>query len=248
MEILKRTFGFFWALWAGFWFMVVVIIFTLVYAVILGIFGKKYSMKCVWINCHYLSPFLLAVSLIRLKVFGRERVDPKRTYVFVANHLSQIDIISCTAVLPQPIRFLAKAEIKKIPFFGYMVKMLGIFVDRKSKESREKSVRYMVNELAQGNSLFIYPEGTRNRTDQPLKEFKDGAFRVAIDAQVPIVVQTLVGTKELNDPKGLQLYPGKVQVYFGEPIETKGMTLDDLETLKARVRDEMMSHLISPAA
>ena len=243
MHILKRIFGFFWALWAGFWFMVVVIIFTPAYAIVLGIFGKKYSMKCVWVNCHYLSPFLLAMSLIRIKVHGKERIKPDKTYVFVANHLSQIDIISGTAVLPQPIRFLAKAEIKKIPFFGYMVKMLGIFVDRKSKESREKSVRYMVNELAQGNSLFLYPEGTRNRTDQPLKEFKDGAFRVAIDAQVPIAVQTLVGTKELNDPRGLQLYPGTVEVYFGEPIETKGMTLDDLPALKARVIAEMMSHL-----
>jgi len=243
MHILKRIFGFFWALWAGFWFMVVVIIFTPAYAIVLGIFGKKYSMKCVWVNCHYLSPFLLAMSLIRIKVHGNERIKPDKTYVFVANHLSQIDIISGTAVLPQPIRFLAKAEIKKIPFFGYMVKMLGIFVDRKSKESREKSVRYMVNELAQGNSLFLYPEGTRNRTDQPLKEFKDGAFRVAIDAQVPIAVQTLVGTKELNDPRGLQLYPGTVEVYFGEPIETRGMTLDDLPALKARVIAEMMSHL-----
>ena len=243
MHILKRIFGFFWALWAGFWFMVVVIIFTPAYAIVLGIFGKKYSMKCGWVNCHYLSPFLLAMSLIRIKVHGKERIKPDKTYVFVANHLSQIDIISGTAVLPQPIRFLAKAEIKKIPFFGYMVKMLGIFVDRKSKESREKSVRYMVNELAQGNSLFLYPEGTRNRTDQPLKEFKDGAFRVAIDAQVPIAVQTLVGTKELNDPRGLQLYPGTVEVYFGEPIETKGMTLDDLPALKARVIAEMMSHL-----
>ena len=163
--------------------------------------------------------------------------------MFVANHASQVDIIASASAMPQPIRFLAKAEIKHIPVFGYMVKMLAIMVDRKSKESREKSVQYMVDELKKGNSLFIYPEGTRNRTDQPLKEFKDGAFRVAILAGVPIVVQTLVGAKEVNDPEGLQLYPGKVDVYFSEPFETKNMTVNDVPVLKERVKAEMLKHL-----
>ena len=243
MHIAKRIFGFFWALWTGFWFMVVVIIFTPLFAVFLGIYGRKYSMKCVWINTHFLSPFLIAVSLIRLRVFGKEKVDKNATYVFVANHASQVDIIASASAMPQPIRFLAKAEIKHIPVFGYMVKMLAIMVDRKSKESREKSVQYMVDELHKGNSLFIYPEGTRNRTDQPLKEFKDGAFRVAVLAGVPIVVQTLVGAKKVNDPKGLQLYPGKVDVYFSDPIETKNMTVDDVPALKERVMMEMLGHL-----
>lgn len=244
MNILKRTFGFCWAMWTGFWFMLVILFFTPVYAIVLGIFGKKYSMKCVWINCHYLSPFLMHVSLIRYKVFGKEKIDTGRSYVFVANHLSMVDIIASASAVPVPIRFLAKIETKKIPVFGYMVKMLAIMVDRQSKESREKSVMYMIEELKKGNSLFLYPEGTRNRTDQPLKEFKDGAFRVAILAQVPIAVQTLIGTKKVNDPQGLiQLYPGKVEIYFGEPVETKGMTMDDLPALKEKVRAEMMSHL-----
>ena len=186
----------------------------------------------------------MAVSLIRLRVFGKEKVDKNATYVFVANHASQVDIIASASAMPQPIRFLAKAEIKHIPVFGYMVKMLAIMVDRKSKESREKSVQYMVDELKKGNSLFIYPEGTRNRTDQPLKEFKDGAFRVAILAGVPIVVQTLIGAKEVNDPRGLQLYPGKVDVYFSDPIETKNMTVDDVPLLKERVKAEMLKHLV----
>lgn len=224
--------------------MLVVSVFTVIYAVIFGIFGKKYSMACVWINCHYLSPFLLAVCLIRLKVHGKEKLDANRSYVYVANHLSQVDILTTASAVPQPIRFLAKAEIKKIPFFGYMTKMLAIMVDRKSKESREKSVRYMVDELGKGHSLFLYPEGTRNRTDKPLKEFKDGAFRVAIMAQVPIAVQTLLGTKEVNNPHGIQLFPGTVEVYYGNPIETKGMALDDVPRLSEMVRQEMLSHLV----
>src|SRR5579859_2672566 len=107
MNLLKRIFAFIWAVWGAFWFMVVVIIFTPIYAVVLGVFGKKYSVICVWINVHYLCPFLLTLWGIRLKVHGRENLDKKGTYVFVANHLTQVDIVAGAAAMPQPIRFLA---------------------------------------------------------------------------------------------------------------------------------------------
>ena len=245
MTIIKRIFGFIWALWGACWFMLVIGILTPVYAIILLVFGKKYSMLCVWINVHYAAPFILTMMGIRVKVFGVEKLNAKGTYVFVANHISQVDILATAAAMPHPIRFLAKSEIKKIPMFGYMTKMLAIMVDRKSKESREKSVKYMVEELNQHHSLFLYPEGTRNRTEQPVKEFKDGAFRVAIMAQIPIAVQTLVGTKKVNDPHGIQLYPGLVKVYFSDPIDTKGMTLEDVPALKEKVKAEMMKHLLN---
>jgi len=163
--------------------------------------------------------------------------------VYVANHNSQIDIMACASAVPNPIRFLAKAETKYIPFFGFMVKMLGIVVDRQSKESREKSYQQMADALLKGESLFLYPEGTRNRTKEKLKEFKDGAFRVAIMAQVPIAVQTLTGAREVNPPEGLQLYPGTVEVHWSEPIETQGMTMADVSLLKEKVRNEMLKRL-----
>ncbi len=243
MQLLKRIFGFIWAIWGAFWFIAVVSIFTLIYAVVLGIGGRKYSLNCVWINCHYLSPFLLAMCGIHLKIYGTEKIDKSKTYVFVGNHLSQIDILATAASVPKPIRFLAKMETKYIPFFGFMVKMLAIMVDRKSKESREKSYLYMAAAIAKGECVFLYPEGTRNRTSQKLKEFKDGAFKVAIMAQVPIAVQTLVGTREVNSPEGLQLYPGRVEVHWSAPIETRGMTLEDVPALKESVRLEMLKHL-----
>jgi 1-acyl-sn-glycerol-3-phosphate acyltransferase len=243
MQFISSILKFIWAVWGAFWFMVVVIIFTPLYAFIFAVFGRKYVMDCVWINCHYLAPFLLFMWGIRLKVYGRERLNPKGTYVYASNHLSQADTIVSAAALPQPIKFLAKSEIKYVPFFGYMTKMLAIMVDRKSKESRDKSMIYLVEELKKGNSVFLYPEGTRNRTGAPLKEFKDGAFKAAIMGQVPIVPLTLLGTLEANNPKGLQLKPGLVKAYFGEPINTKGMTLDNIEKLKEMVRGEMLKYL-----
>ena len=245
MNILKQVFSFFWALCGCFWFMAVVIPFTILYAILFLFTGKKYVRECIWINCHYLCPFLLKMYLIRLEVFGKEKIDPKKTYVIVANHLSQVDILVTAASVPHPVRFLAKAEIKYIPFFGYMTKMLAIMVDRKNKESREKSLRYMVADLHKGNSIFLYPEGTRNRTSHPLKEFKDGAFKIAIAAQIPIAVQTIVGAKKVNNPNGLQLFPGKIKVHWSEPIKTKGMTLDDMPALIEKVRGEMKKHLLS---
>jgi 1-acyl-sn-glycerol-3-phosphate acyltransferase len=243
MEAIKYIFRTLWACWLAFWFLLVVFIFTPIYGVILGIFGRKYAINLVWINCHYLSPFLLAMGFVRYRVHGKERIDPKATYVHVANHTSALDILLTAAAMPQPMKFLAKMEIKKIPMFGYMTQMLAIMVDRKNEESRKKSLLYMVQELKQGNSILLYPEGTRNRTDNPLKEFKDGAFRTAIMAQVPIAVQTIVGAKELNPPQGLQLSPGTVDIYWGKPIPTTGMTIDDVERLKEIVRQEMLSHL-----
>jgi 1-acyl-sn-glycerol-3-phosphate acyltransferase len=102
----------------------------------------------------------------------------------------------------------------------------------------------MLVALKQGESLFLYPEGTRNRTGQPLKEFKDGAFRAAILAQVPIVVQTLVNPRELNNPDGIHLQPGRLDLHFSAPIDTRGMSLEDVPRLKQQVIDEMMRHLV----
>jgi 1-acyl-sn-glycerol-3-phosphate acyltransferase len=217
MKTLKQIFAFLWAIWGGFWFAATVIVFTTLYAILFTFTGKKYVRQCVWINCHYLCPFLLKMYLIRLKVYGLENIDPHTPYVIVANHRAQVDICASGSASNQPVRFLAKSEIKKVPFFGYMTKMLAIMVDRKSKESREKSVQYMIEELKKGYSILIYAEGTRNRTDQLLKEFKDGAFRIAILAQRPVAVQTIVGSREVNNPKGLHLTPGTIKVYWSKP-------------------------------
>lgn len=243
MSILKKTGGLLWALYGAFWFMLFAISFTIAYAFILAVKGKDYSMKLVWVNYSFISPALLKLLLVKTKVHGREKIAADKTYVFVANHTSQLDIILAASATPQPARFLAKMETKYIPFFGVMVRMLGIVVDRQSKESREQSYLHMAAALNKGESLFLYPEGTRNRTDVPLKEFKDGAFKVAIMAQVPVAVQTIVGAKALNPVQGFQLYPGTVNIYWSTPIETKGMTLDDLPALKERARQEMLAHL-----
>lgn len=243
MGILKKVFGFIWALWAGFWFMFIITIFTIAYAILFLFTGRKYVRTCIWINCHYLCNTLAALTLVRKRLHGLEKIDKKGTYVFVSNHRAQYDTIIAAGSLPQPPFFLAKAELAKVPVFGYMVKMLAIMVDRKSKESRARSLRVLVDELHKGNSIFLFPEGTRNKTENPLIDFKDGAFNMAIAAQVPVVVLTLVGMRKVNSPKGFQLFPGVIDVHFSAPISTLGLKTEDIPVLKEKVRQEMLSHL-----
>jgi 1-acyl-sn-glycerol-3-phosphate acyltransferase len=141
-------------------------------------------------------------------------------------------------------KFLGKQEADKLPFFGFLINRLCILVDRKNEDSRKKSYKKMKAEMANGYSIIIYPEGTRNRTSEPIKTFYDGAFRLAIEMQKPLVVNTLVGIKELNPPTGFFTYrPGRVYSHWEEPISTKGMDIQDLEKLKTMAADLMIKRL-----
>lgn len=145
---------------------------------------------------------------------------------------------------PVLFKFLSKKELTKIPFFGYIITNLCILIDRTRKDSRAAGVKAMEEALAEGMSITIYPEGTRNRTSKPLKSMYDGAFRLAINTQTPIMVQTLLNASSLTDPlRKLDLSAGIITAIWDAPVETKGMTLDDVEKLKEQVRQIMLAHL-----
>lgn len=182
--------------------------------------------------------------LIRVKIKGKEFIDEKKTYVIIANHLSQLDIPAYAMACRNTIRFLAKAELTKIPLMGYIIRKLYLSVDRSNKEARARSMHNMRKSLVEGISVFICPEGTRNRTEQPLLDFKDGAFRLAIEAQVPLAVLTVLDSQKLLSPlRPVELAPGTIHVFWDKPIETKGMTEKDIPALKEKARALMLSHL-----
>ncbi|HEY6161104.1 MAG TPA: lysophospholipid acyltransferase family protein [Bacteroidia bacterium] len=190
----------------------------------------------------------LACTCVRLKVKGREKIDPNKTYVFVANHQSQLDIPVYARACRNTFRFLAKAELKKIPVIGYAVTRVYVTVDRSDKNDRSRSLQAMKSSLDENVSVFLCPEGTRNRdmNKQKLLPFKDGAFRLAIETQTPMAVLTVVDSGKRNSPKSqLELIPGTIHCVWNEPIETKGMTLDDLDGLKNKVYEIMMKNLES---
>lgn len=189
---------------------------------------------------------MLWLTFYRIKREEHAVYDRSTSYVVISNHQTMLDIPVNVYVSPRNIlmKFLGKAEAAKIPVFGFLVQRVAILVDRKDATSRTQSYVKMREEMAKGFSIFLYPEGTRNRTAGPLKDFYDGAFRLAIEMQAPLVVNTLVGIKPLNPPTGiLTALPGRIVSHYEKPIETEGMTEEDIPKLKELAKNLMLKRL-----
>ncbi|MDA9555497.1 1-acyl-sn-glycerol-3-phosphate acyltransferase [Pelobium sp.] len=181
----------------------------------------------------------------RYRIINKEVVDKERPYIFVVNHSSYLDSVAIVRVIPQSFKPLGKIEMVKIPIFGIIYKKLVVLIDRSSKESREASVAKLKEEIKNGQSILIFPEGTMNRGDQLLGDFYDGAFRIAIETQTPILPLTLINTKELmprNHPTHIK--PGIITCVFSKPFEVDGLQADDLASLKSKIYQEMEQQLI----
>lgn len=240
MPVLRILFG----IYALVIFLVSLLILVPAYLIVFNFWSKKRAPHAAHGISRVWALFLLTMFCIRFKVSGREKIDPKKTYVFISNHQSQLDIPAFARACSNTFRFLAKAELTKIPLLGYIIKNLYITVNRGDKSDRSKSIEAMMHSIAEGVSVFICPEGTRNRTAEPLLPFRDGAFRLAIQAQVPLAVLTIRNSKDLNSPrKLLQLSPGVMHAAWSDPIITAGMTTNDLEKLKEQAKQLMLQHL-----
>jgi len=204
--------------------------------------GKRALRNNIYYLHHIFTPIFLTLVGIRLKVEGRERIDPKKSYVIVGNHRSSLDFIVNGHAFPGVFRFLAKQELLKIPVFGLIVRKMCLVVDRSSAMSRARSVVALKQQLAEGWSIFIYPEGSRNDTEQPLAPFFDGAFRIAIQTGAPVAVQTIVNIRHIT-ANGEGLRPGTVRIVWEEPIETEGLDSKDIENLKEKAENLMKQRL-----
>jgi 1-acyl-sn-glycerol-3-phosphate acyltransferase len=183
---------------------------------------------------------LFPIFGIRVRVKNKELLDKSATYVFIANHRSQLDIPAYAVATDHTFRFLAKAELTKLPLMGYIIKKLYISVDRKSKKGRAESMERMIGSIREGISVFICPEGTRNKTDQPLIDFRDGAFRLAVSAQIPIAPMVILNSGKLLSPlRPIELSPGTLTCVWLKPYDTTGLTQDDIPVLKATIIGEM---------
>ncbi len=138
---------------------------------------------------------------IRPEIRNKHFINPHTTYVFVSNHKSLLDIPLFARACRNTFRFLAKEELTRIPLMGYVIKRLYITVNRSDRKDRHRSMEIMNESLKEGISVFICPEGTRNRNDEPmLLDFKDGAFRLAIHSGKLLAVFTVLNSGELLSP------------------------------------------------
>jgi 1-acyl-sn-glycerol-3-phosphate acyltransferase len=186
----------------------------------------------------------LMTSGTRLEVEGQENIDPNRSYVVVANHLSALDIMACVLAVPLPIRFLAKKELFRIPVLAQGMRTVGIIeVDREARGAIHAEVNRQSKELiALGRSLIIYAEGTRPRNGV-MKPFKKGAFTMAIATQLPVLPLSLHGSYEAWPPGRHLIRGGLIRVVLDKAIETEGLSHSDTGDLRDQVREVISSRV-----
>jgi 1-acyl-sn-glycerol-3-phosphate acyltransferase len=172
--------------------------------------------------------------------------DKKTEYIFVSNHISYLDIpMMMKAIRGQNLRILGKAEMTKIPIFGSIYKRGTVSVDRESAYARTESVKRLIAFLHQKVSVFICPEGTFNMTHKPLKNFYDGAFRIAIETQKPIRPILFLDTYDRLSYKSIfSLNPGKCRAVYLSQTSTEGLTNKDVDYLKEKIYKQMEEALV----
>lgn len=225
----------------------IALMFIVIPFVVIGsFFGKIRGGNFIYFICSIWGHAWLTLIGIFHKNIYEDPHDRSRQYIFVANHISYLDapIIVCT--ITQRVRALGKSEMAKIPFFGFIYRNAIVTVDRSSATNRAKSVRVLKSVLKKGISIFIFPEGTFNETGRPLKDFYDGAFRIAIETQTPIKpILFLDGYNRMNYRSAFSLNPGRSRSVFLKEISTDGMTPDDIGRLKQEVYSRMEESLIA---
>lgn len=183
------------------------------------------------------------LNFIHYDVRGREHVDRKKAYIYACNHTSFLDLPGISIALPTQFRPLAKKELLKIPVFGWIARSACVIVDRSSNQSRKQSMNHLKEILGAGISILIFPEGTQNRTTELLQPFYDGAFRIAIDTQQPILPMISINAGTLMPPGKAFIQPGKIRIVIGTEITTAGLTAEDLPALRQRTYDVMLGML-----
>lgn len=243
MKFIKNILARLFALWAAIIFIITMLPVGLAMWLIGLIDEPKrtvifQSISKIWMRIFF------ALSGCRLKIKGKENFHKNQNYIVVCNHNSFMDVPLTTPFIPGPNKTIAKIEISRVPIFGLIYKRGSILLDRKSKDSRKESFRKMKQVLAMGLHMCIYPEGTRNKTSEPIKAFHDGAFSLAIETKKPLLPTLLFNTKKVLPPeKTFYFWPSKMQIHFLPPVIIKPE--DTLDDLKQRVFTLMKAYYTS---
>lgn len=195
------------------------------------------DLACWW------SRWVMRSAGVTIVVESRAELLPEQPYVFMANHASSLDIWSLFVAIPRRVRMIAKKQLARIPLFGWaMWAGRFIFIDRKDPTKARQSIEEAGRRIHGGDSVLLFPEGTRTRDGQ-LGAFKKGGFHLAIQAGVPIVPVALVGTRALMPRGSLLVRAGQVRVILGQPVPTAGMTEENRDVLLERVRGQIVAML-----
>lgn len=184
------------------------------------------------------------ITPVWVTVEGAENADPSRTYVVVSNHQSQYDIFLVYGWLKLDLKWVLKAELRKVPGVGIGCEKAGhIFVDRSNPEKARKSVSDALDKVGNGVGVLFFAEGTRS-PDGKLRPFKKGAFRVATSQNLPVLPVTIIGTRDIQKPKSMMIFPGKVRMVIHPAIDVgDGEDAANIRDLMTQTRAAIASAL-----
>ncbi|MFT3945811.1 MAG: lysophospholipid acyltransferase family protein [Agriterribacter sp.] len=232
--MIKNIFGRIWATWGAIIFILTLLIVIIPIWLTNYIREPRGTEMFRRISKAWMQVFLTLIGC-RLIIRGRENFKKGQNYIVASNHNSFMDVPLTTPFIPGPNKTIAKAELVKVPLFGIIYKRGSILVDRKSERSRKESFSKMKAVLNAGMHMCIYPEGTRNRTNEPLKSFHDGAFKLALDTGKPIIPTLLFNTKKVlpGSSKPFYLWPAKLEMHFLPAVYVQAG--DTVASLKEKV-------------
>ncbi|EAZ96864.1 1-acyl-sn-glycerol-3-phosphate acyltransferase [Flavobacteria bacterium BAL38] len=241
MKFLKYPLTLLYRIWFYILVLVpIIVLFPFIFVTILS--EKTYSLffkiARIW------SKIILIGMGFNYKIEGSEVFEEGKSYMLVANHTSMTDImLMLIAVKNHPFVFVGKKELAKIPLFGFIYKRVCILVDRANSKSRYQVFERAQKRIEQGLSICIFPEGGVPEEHIILDEFKDGAFRIAIEHGLPIVPMVFFDNKKRLSYTFFTGSPGKMRAKIFPIIETKGKTLEDRHELKKQVRQIILAPL-----
>ena len=241
MKLFKYPFWLLYRIW--FYLLVllpILVLFPLILITILSenTYSLFFKIARLWAR------FILIGMGFRYEIKGTENFEAGKSYMLVANHTSMTDImLMLLAVKNHPFVFVGKKELVKIPIFGFIYKRVCILVDRENSKSRFAVFERAQNRIQQGLSICIFPEGGVPDESVLLDEFKDGAFRIAIEHQLTIIPITFYDNKKRFSYTFFSGSPGKMRAKVHAPISTIGKTMNDKNLLKQEVRDIILSEL-----
>ncbi|MDQ6469920.1 lysophospholipid acyltransferase family protein [Flavobacterium sp. LHD-80] len=234
MKIFKIVFWVLWRIW--FYVLMAIPILIMLPFLLISIISESgypyfFKMARIW------SKFILYGMGFYYKVKREQKLIKNTSYMIVANHTSMTDIMLMLAIIKNPFVFVGKKELVKIPLFGFFYKRTCILVDRNSSKSKNEVFKRAQNRLNQGLSICIFPEGgVPDDESVLLDEFKDGAFRLAIDHQIPIVPIVFPDNKKRFSYTFLSGSPGKMRARILPFVETSGLTSENRKELRDQVR------------
>ena len=244
MKYLKIPFLLIWRLW----FYILITITVILMSPLLFIFTfKEAYYHLLWKLVRIWAKLLIYGMGFRLNIQLDQEIEPNKSYMFCPNHASLMDPFVLIALSKNPIVFVGKQELVKIPIFGFFYKRAVIMVDRGNPKSRKRVYERAKKRLQNGVSMAIFPEGLVPTEDVILAPFKKGAFNLAIEFDMPIVPQVYFDCKRFFSWDFLKGGPGVFRVRQHQFITTKGLSPDQMENLKETTFDIIYNDLINDA-